>query len=350
MRTRGVAGVALALLTSVATPSWADSPPVNLQIEHCDTLDEEEVARIFAAELGATLSVGHLPETTEVLVECERGRALLKVRDPVTRKGLSRAVALQKDAPETHARLVAIAATELVLASWVEIEFNPEPRVPPAGSKPPAAVSEAVRRTVTVHQAGPSGQRGLRRRRDEPPPNEVRFLVLASSRVFFQSRGAALFGGGLRAAAELSDAVSWWVDYVGESGHATLYTYYDQVTQEAIDYSYNVWLASAGAGVMFFRRWGRATLRLGGGLRLGGTGGSPDQVDYFNKVRQPKEMTNGQLAMLGWPLAIGSVSFKLDEALVVEISAESSYLWGAPQSPALSGIWCAGQVGLGVSL
>jgi hypothetical protein len=334
---RGLAGVLAALLVSVASVVWAQ-PPVNLEIVHCDTLDEQEVARIFAAELGASLHAGHLPQITRVAVECARHRAVLRVKDPVTRKGVSRAVALDKDAPETHARLVAIAATELVLASWAELEFNPEPRVPPAGEEPPPEVSEAARRTVAVHQAEAQGKRtGRRRRRDEPPPTELRFLVLGSSRVFFAHR-AAFFGGGLRAAAELSDTVSWWVDLVSEGGTATF-----ELKE------YDVWLGSAGAGLMFFRRWGATTVRLGGGLRAGATGGSSLDAGSGSDP-EARRVSKGQAAMLGWPLAMGSLSSKLGRAVVVELTAESSYMWAPTEQPALTGIWLAGQAGIGISL
>lgn len=329
VRTRGVVGAATALLVSVARAALAQ-PPVHLDIVHCDTLDQQEVARIFAAELGASLNAGQLPETTRVVVECGHDRAVLKVKDPVTRKGVSRAVELQKNAPETHARLVAIAATELVLASWAELEFNPEPRVPPAGQKPPPEVAEAARQTVTVHNAGPMGEK-KRRSRNEPPPTELRFLVLGSSRVFFAHK-AAFFGGGLRAAAELSDTVSWWVDLVSEGGGATFE-----------DEQYDVWLGSVGAGLMFFRRWGPATLRFGGGLRAGATGGSSHDTEAA-------KVSNGQAAMLGWPLVMGSVSSKLGGAVVIELTAESSYMWAPTEQPALTGIWLAGQLGMGISL
>ena len=84
-------------------------------------------------------------------------------------------------------------------------------------------------------------------------------------------------------------------------------------------------------------------MRFGGGLRAGAIGGASRNV-FAPRV------SNGQAAMLGWPLAMGSVSSKLGGAVVVELTAESSYMWAPTKQPALTGIWLAGQFGIGISL
>ena len=223
MKVRGAAGVVVALVSSATVPVWSqETPPVKLEIFHCDTMDEQEVQRIFAAELGARLASEPRLETTQVIVECMGDRSLLRVRDPITRKGLSRAIALRRGEPEAHARLVAIAATELVLASWSELKVNPEPKVEPEGPEVSDAVVEAALRAFTVStgdQAEPPRDRGRRRRRGEPPPSELRLLAIGSLRGFKEHRGL-IWGGGVRAAEDLSDTVSGIADTASDAKDA----------------------------------------------------------------------------------------------------------------------------------
>ena len=350
MKVRGAAGVVVALVLSATVPVWSqETPPVQLEIFHCDTMDEQEVQRIFAAELGARLASEPRTETTQVIVECMGDRSLLRVRVPITRKGLSRAIALRRGEPEAHARLVAIAATELVLASWSELKVNPEPKVEPEGPEVSDAVVEAALRAFTVStgdQAEPPRDRGRRRRRGEPPPSELRLLAIGSLRGFKEHRGL-IWGGGVRAAEDLSDTVSWSLDGLIESGDLWF-----------VDQQWRVRVTTLGASVFFFHRWPWMTARLGGGLRMGVAEGErlePAAAEAASFSRMARPTSGTEMAALGWPLLTTSLTVKLARSVVLELSAEGSYVLGrapeaASQQPAIAGAWFGCQLGLGLSL
>jgi hypothetical protein len=335
MRALGVAALAGALLL-LGAPSSASAqagPPLKLALLGCSRLDQGEVGRILEAELGARLSAGNLPETTEVVVECLGSYVVLKVRDPITRKGLSRLIALEREKPEAHARLVALAATELVLASWSELEFNPNPRVEPEGPAVPPEISALALQTVQEKRVarGLIVQQPLRSRRPpEVPVNELRLAALASLRKFFDSSGL-LFGGGFRLGEDLTNLVSWSLDGMAEAGDL------DAVSVQT---------TSVGAGVLFFQRWQVLTGRIGGGLQLAATAtqarGTPDG--------KPKYV----VTPIGWPMLMSSLTVRLGKRAMSELSVVGSYsvpISGPNEGQrAMRGPWCAMNFGLGVYL
>ena len=331
----GAAAVAAALVLGMPSSVWAQvGPPLKLALLGCRKLDEGEVGRILEAELGARLSAGNLPETTEVAVECLGSSVVLKVRDPITRKGLSRLISLEKEKPEAHARLVALAATELVLASWSELEFNPKPRVEPEGPVLPPELPAAALQTVQEKRIsrGLTTQQPVARSRRpvEPPASELRLAALASLRKFLDNSGV-LFGGGFRLGEDLANLVSWSVDGIAEAGD--LDSMYVQTT-------------SIGAGILFFQRWQVLTGRIGGGLQLAATAtqarGTPD--------RKPQYV----VTPIGWPMLMSSLTVRLGMRAISELSVIGSYsvpISGPNEGQkAMRGPWCAMNFGLGVYL
>lgn len=173
---------ALALLTS-ASPSFAQSSArLQLQLNRCVSVDFQETGRLLAIELNATLvSTAHEdalrvsvdcqnrfmqvrvddPATQVPVVENVESRPLIEIRveDPYTGKALRRTIDLRRDTRASHGRLLAIAIAELVRASWLELEANPTPQIPPVGKlvRPPREVVENMTRTLhnsAIHVAG----------------------------------------------------------------------------------------------------------------------------------------------------------------------------------------------------
>jgi hypothetical protein len=330
----GAAAVAGPLL--LGTPSSARAqaaPPLDLTLIGCKKLHRAEVGRILEAELGARLSAGDLPETTAVEVECQGSSVLLRVRDPITRKGVSRLISLETEQPEAHARLVALAATELVLASWSELEFNPNPRVEPEGPAVPPEISALALQTVQDRRVarGLTGQRPVAhsRRPLEAPASEFRLVALASLRKFFDNSGV-LFGGGFRLGEDLTNLVSWSVDGMTEAGDL------DSVSSQT---------TTVGAAVLFFQRWRFLTGRIGGGLRLAlnasETNGTAGRESSY--VVTP----------MGWPMVMGSLTVRLGRRAFSELSVEGSYslpISGPDEQRTMSGAWSAMNLGVGVYL
>lgn len=170
-----------------ARPAFAlERPRVSIDIVGCDTELAREAQRIAAIELRATL-VDPTPDVTvtEVKATCRGTLAALEVIDPTTGKSVERTVALAEAAPNGRARLLALAVAELVVASWSELESNPEPRAPPATPLAPPAAREAARAAL--------GERSLE--------------LAAALDVHILGSGDVLFGGGARAAVWTSPAV-----------------------------------------------------------------------------------------------------------------------------------------------
>ncbi len=126
-----------------------ERPRVSIDIVGCDAALAGEAQRIATIELRATL-VDPAPDATvtQVTATCRGADAALEVIDPTTGKSLARTVALTEAAPNGRARLLALAVAELVVASWSELQNNPQPRASPATPMAPYAAREAARGAV----------------------------------------------------------------------------------------------------------------------------------------------------------------------------------------------------------
>jgi hypothetical protein len=171
---------------SAERASGVERPRVSIEILGCDAALAGEAQRIAAIELRATLVDPAADGTvTEVKATCRGVLAALEVIDPTTGKSLGRTVALTEAASNARARLLALAVAELVVASWSELQSNPEPRAPPATPLAPPADREAARAAITE-----------------------RALELAGAfDVHVLGSGDVLFGGGARAAISISPSI-----------------------------------------------------------------------------------------------------------------------------------------------
>jgi hypothetical protein len=147
---------AAALLLAVLGQSSPDSRPrVHLELDPCVPAPVEDVRRMLQIELHAALDEEPEPSAhaTRVRVVCRGTLAQLHVVDPITGKALDRLIDVLSLAPKAVARLLALAITELVAASWSEVETNPTPAVPPAGPALPPEARRAVREAVEEREA-----------------------------------------------------------------------------------------------------------------------------------------------------------------------------------------------------
>jgi hypothetical protein len=126
-----------------------ERPRVSIAVVGCAEDLAREARRITAIELRAAL-VQAAPDqtTTQITATCAAESANLRVIDPTTGKSLERSVALSQAAAPARARLLALAMAELVVASWSELEDNPEPKARPAAPLAPQAAREAARGVV----------------------------------------------------------------------------------------------------------------------------------------------------------------------------------------------------------
>jgi hypothetical protein len=347
----------------------AEGPPVHLDLSKCPRLDAASVRRIFAADLGTKGDAPRGEDVTAVSIRCDGSKVIMTVRDPLSRKAVRRTFDSTTFGERGEARLVALAASELVFASWAELDTNPDPAV--TGEGPPAraetlATARAVVRARDVSRAQPGNAANAERKlvprtldgtpvktrtnlatserpaetddddfgdADAPSPEPTlsdngagphpvvrRAVAVVSRRTFLDVKGG-LTGGGARYGEDREGLVSWSADGLVEKGSVQQL----QLTS---------W--SAGACLFAHRRAGISTVRLGAGLR-----GGVLQVDAGPNV-----------ATWGWPLGVLSISVR-GGPVFVDLTGEIGYgvlpVRGAA-NPAIWSAWVNGQIGMGLAL
>jgi hypothetical protein len=244
----GAAGVAVCGAGRAAL-AQQEHPPIVLTLDPCAGVDAQEVRRLVPIEMGAPLVPGAADprETTRVSLGCVAGdphTARLEVRNPTTGKTLERVLALGDVPRSDQARLVAIAAVELVAASWSELGHAPEEVAPPPPPPPPRAVP-----TIVAAPAPPP--------REPAAPPRWRALVVGSVRGF-GGLPRVLAGGGLAAQRDVGARFAVAVDGLAEGG-----------TQPASLGSIDSTLLSLGAQVLARVSTGPVTWEPGVGARVG---------------------------------------------------------------------------------
>jgi hypothetical protein len=318
------------LLTLAPVAQAGGALSIKLELHHCGQLSQAEVERIFAADLGVSLSELEPREGVSVQVACNGSTIALRVDDRISRKHSERTIELQAENPKARSRLVAIAAAELVLASWAELAVNPDPEVEPEGIPVQASTKLAVRRLVTERIDRP---RPARPRADEEERGVARMLALASTRQIFNAEGQ-LWGFGVRGGYDQTRLVSWAADALFEAG---------TVRPGTADLHLSV--ATASAAVFFHHRWGVLTGRVGAGLRAGLTVSSTGEEESGHATASP----------WGWPLGALSVSVFPIGPLVLDLQGEAGYAvlpvagTGGGAGAAIRGMWLGLQLGAGIT-
>ena len=119
--------------------------PLRLQINKCSDTDQATVSRVVAMELEAALADDGRGAITTATVECGDAQVRLTIDDPVTGKSTTRTLDLEGQTRSLRSRLLGLAISEAVLASWIELELTPAPPAPPPGE----VASPETRRQAT---------------------------------------------------------------------------------------------------------------------------------------------------------------------------------------------------------
>jgi hypothetical protein len=115
----GLCATALAL--AAARPAGADpAVGVTLSVDPCVAADAGGIERLFFLELGTTPARGRGARArADVAVGCAGDAIEVRVNDPLTGKMLSRRI--DPGVAAGRERLIALAAVELLVASWIEL-------------------------------------------------------------------------------------------------------------------------------------------------------------------------------------------------------------------------------------
>ena len=251
--------VALAALIAATPAPLRPGVEVGLSIERCAFLQRDEVVRLVTLELGSSVvpipAAG--PQATRVEVVCDGTRIGFTVMDPNTGRHLTRAMALTERAENVATRIVALAISELVITSWLDL-------TPPAPAKP---ADEDRSRAVDLLQAGPDERAGDQI--DRADPNTGYVLILGQATGPFSGVGLG-WGGGLRIG--WVSGQTWMGDRKGGiTGHPAMDV---DLTGAWTDVSsplgtVHVSILSASPRGTFRLRRGRAWMDLGAGGRFG---------------------------------------------------------------------------------
>lgn len=329
-----LAAVSLCALSMLSASVAAAEPlvPISVTLENCNGLSEIEVRRVVEAEFGLHASDSAHDSQVEIAVTCSDGALDLKIADPLSRKTLTRRIDVTGIDANAHARLAGIAASELLLASWAELDVNPVPRVTPAGPAPPPEELASARALVRERAVA------LARARLKPRvamQSVFRAVALVSMRRFFRTAGS-IWGGGVRLGQDIPEHLGWALDAAYESGELNPNLGRAGITS-----------TSLGGALFLQQTYTSWTLRVGAGLRLGA-------VRATTTVEKTSPTTS--IVPWGWPMGVASVSFRPLHPLILELSAESSYA-KLPLSasahlddPSVRGGWIAFQLGAGVNL
>jgi hypothetical protein len=273
---------------------------------------------------------------------------LLQVADPISRKHVRRSIHLGGEPAGSQLRLIALAATELVVASWAELFINPTPLVEPEGAPPPEEARRAARSAIQRQEKAarelmaappasapePEPEPPAPERQRAPAETRLRLLGVIASRGFLAVAGQ-LWGGGLRVGADHGKVVSWTLDALHERG---------PLRREGRRYLLDT--STVGASVAFSYKRPLFVLRAGAALRAG----------VANSDQGGSEGANRTSAVVpwGWPSAILSGTL-FPGRVAVELASEVGYA-AVPigsgtdaQGTPIRGAWIGCQLGLGFS-
>ena len=174
------------LAMTAAPPGRA---PLRLQFDGCPDIDQATVSRVVTMELEAALADERQGGAiTTASAQCAEDRVRLTIDDPVTGKTTARTLDLDGQPRKLRSRLLGLAISEAVLASWIELQLTPEP----SWSQP-----DAVPWTETRREAARLAERRLQV--TSRPPSPAAWQIAAGPAMRWFSSG--LLTSGLSAGA-----------------------------------------------------------------------------------------------------------------------------------------------------
>lgn len=143
-------------LGAAPAPQPAHEPSVSVSVDHCIAVEQREVERLTALELGvrAAGTDAPSPSATRVSVSCAGEHVRLRVADPLTGKTLERTLSLMTREVDVAGRAISLAAAELVLTSWAELTLTPDRSAPAPLELAPAARPAAEQRVLSRTERG----------------------------------------------------------------------------------------------------------------------------------------------------------------------------------------------------
>jgi hypothetical protein len=125
--------------TSLGGLSAAAAVPIEVHLSDCPGVDEHEIERLLAIELGFAISQRPAEGPLDVALVCTGARLEISAHDPIRNRQLTREVVLNPLEPGRD-RTIALLVSQLFLTSWAEGLLERPAAPPPAAPPSPATV------------------------------------------------------------------------------------------------------------------------------------------------------------------------------------------------------------------
>jgi hypothetical protein len=317
-------------LVSAAPAPQTSRAPLHLELEGCGDLDQGVVRRVLSMELGTSLGEAS-GQVTTARAECRALEAEVTVVDPVAGKTSTRVLDLSGHPRDLRSRLLGMAISETVLATWIEGAISPEPALSP---NPPTVPPEAPREAADIDakQASPAGRES----------SFGRYEIAAGP-------AARWFGSGLVVKGLAADAIYWRRSYPFAGAALALDGGYGDRFLANVGQASTTTITAASR--LFIRTsLGSLSTMAGAGWRVG----------LARMSSEPESASRvGRAATVGWtgPFLALDLSVGLWGALFVHAGLESGRVLvparGTVQGVrviAFDGSWLGGELSLGMKL
>jgi hypothetical protein len=144
--------LALMLLALAPTEAAGAESDFDVEIHGCDRVDAAMLEQLLALELKLVVSQAATQRRYRVELRCDEAETVIGVEDPLTDKRLERRLPVLAPNDPDPARTVAIAASQLFVASWAEFGSPPPSEHPPL---PAAAVEQAAAVELVTARSSP---------------------------------------------------------------------------------------------------------------------------------------------------------------------------------------------------
>jgi hypothetical protein len=164
----GLLAGCLALFAWSSAAQAQEKARFTLDVVACDWLRQSELERLLRLEMSAMASEGasegELESGVAVQIECRDKDISVRITDSATGKFLERQLVAPAHDHPSRERIVALGASQLLLASWLELLLPEPPKEARPAKKPPPSVAQARRaakRAVVAETDKPRGGTGV---------------------------------------------------------------------------------------------------------------------------------------------------------------------------------------------
>jgi hypothetical protein len=309
-----------------------DEATVSVSVDPCVPVDRAALQRLLAVELGTSTiqqdAALAAKAPTRVLIGCGQDEILLRLEDGVTSKVMTRALPAQSFSHPSSTRLLALAVAEFVVASWVELQVQPEPSVRPLPVGP-APTPGALREIAASVQRLPSRE-----------PREHSTLSLGASFQLYAEQGSPWLGGGVRVLGTFRRSFAWSVS--GDLGGSGSEVSIGRVRTFA---------GSIAPSLLWHARLGQVALFTGPGARIGllhlsGSSNADTRVrgeDFYAPFGGPTWLVRLELS------PVGMLRLGVDAELgYVTLPARATF--GGRRVYVVDGLWGTTMLWVGIGL